>query len=156
MIRERVEKIVHDAQDDYVVDKKHMPSQGIRAQEILAITNPPLTVTIPCDKCGGSGCDTLVDEKLCYSRTPKLKKGECDNCIGKNSCTCTDGKVEREIEWAFPDAPNFHDMSKPLHLHDLIDPDVAYGYWVLANGNTNYTSHYMGHDKGTLRIREAK
>ena len=33
-IRNIASKVIHDAQDDFIVDKKHNPSQGTRANEL--------------------------------------------------------------------------------------------------------------------------
>jgi hypothetical protein len=137
--------------------------------DILAITNPPLTVWLPCDKCGGSG---KVRREYCpkpycmYCHIPEERM--IDKYCPEVLCTCTDGKVEREIEWhveidmgaQLPDGTwaTEHD-SKTLHLHDLKDPDVVYAYTALLakinifNKPVDFT---IPNNKGTLRIKEAK
>ena len=103
------------------------------ADEILSITNPVLTVNVTCGKCGGTD-----------SGEPYKGNEPCNHC--------DNGQVDRGIEWEriYEESP----YASPLHLADIVDPDVAYGYWALSeqNGCTKIT---LRDNKGALRLNEA-
>jgi hypothetical protein len=148
MIRNEIEKILMHA-GHAAVPKT--------IDQILAITNPPVTVDLPCDKCGGSGSIKEICQDIgqcgddCYNPSPRLVP-----CIGA-PCTCENGKVKRGVVWTWEgDAPipeplhmrsdgmrehhcGFEDAESPrftfkltLHALDLLDPDVAWAYHALC------------------------
>jgi hypothetical protein len=165
MIRERVAEIIRK----YPHIKATWLSCTTVADQILAITNPPVTVWVTCKEChihkgpistGGQYYTCDVCHKVVSIFSPN--RSQCPNC------TCTDGKVEREIVWE-----QVHEVCKgqtvdeanvinrrTLHLHDIIDPDVAWARGCLCqewrNGGEEPNYITIPNNKGTLRIREAK
>jgi hypothetical protein len=137
------------------------------ADQILKITNPPLTVWLPCDKCDNG---MLIVPHCGFD--PEGNYHEEPTHV---PCTCTDGKVEREIEWSYDDTCEFfpdspcegepgHCMETPctcitrktLHLHDLYNnPDVIWAYRALLITPSIGTCD-IPNNKGTLRIREVE
>jgi hypothetical protein len=113
---------------------------------------PKPTVTLPCDKCGGSG--RFVTE-------PKSGDDWAMDIIV--DCTCTDGEMKREIileqPCEFKGCPDCMGIGSGIHsrileLPDLLDPDVAYAYgtfprWDLVINN----SIPIPNGKGTLRVK---
>jgi hypothetical protein len=171
-IRTQIAEIIHDAQDSYIVDKKHMPSQGIATNAILSIPLP--TVKLKCDTCGGSGFlerySGIGDQQFPNPQPCTCKGGEreyrwvwerecvidCDNCCQPyfDGSKCNQDRTER----------------KPLTHYDLADPDVAGAYWAI---NQRYgfdlssipqgsiisrmeLSIPIPNNKGTLRLQEVE
>jgi hypothetical protein len=113
--------------------------------DILAITNPPLTVTIPCDKCGGTG-------------------GHTPDFVGDlaSICDCTDGKVEREIEWEWDSSSGYNPFTiKPLESIHLTDIDMAETFVKLKRTYRAYVGAkaplewVIPNNKGTHLVRYA-
>lgn len=130
-------------------------SYSIANAAIALIPKP--TVTLVCDKCGGSGikCDT---DECDHWRVGVLDDACRDNCGYSEPCPhCTDGKVEHLIEWEKP-LPACGPYSAKLHttltLPDLLDADVAQGYWIFHHRLTSsmMKSVELPNNKGVLRI----
>lgn len=129
------------------------------AIEILSITNPPVPVDVPCDKCGGEGSksELCINTKLCVPcGNPDPSKIPCIT----GPCTCDNGNNKREVEYQYLYQENdgcWSSEAKTLRLHDLLDPDVAWAYhnlvYVVNDGHINEACP-IPNNKGTLKIKE--
>jgi hypothetical protein len=165
--RAEIERVLTDmvrVTQKFALGKSEQPAYIDKyADSIQHITNPVLTVKVQCDKCGRSGCITSIEECL-DGNYDRMGCSGSSACIGATDCPhCTNGQVEREVEWhveidmgaQLNDGTwaTEHD-SKPLHLADLRDPDVAYGYWMIqAHKYGKVSQCTLPHNKGTLTIK---
>jgi len=152
-LRERfIDLVVAIQVDACAYGPEHAKSPDHYVDTIMALIPKP-TVWLPCDKCRGAKCQTY--------RCASLEQYGDKNCIGcedKVPCTCTDGKVEREIEMVTHHCDRI-DKVRTLTLLDLLDADVAVAFGMLKTCNKSefVETWPIPNNKGTLRIkREAK
>lgn len=152
------------------------------ADKILALVNQPLTVDVDvvCKECEGSGHprksgfmtnDELVDmhSKPCPSCTDGKDKREvelvkrCDcRCFPTHNRKCNKNKCTGSVCLS-PELNDFNplcrmcvngEISRPLTLLDLRDPDAAYGYWMIQAHDTGKVDTVtLPNNKGTLRLK---
>jgi len=120
------------------------------ADQILSLINKPITIDLPCDKCGGKG------------HTSKRPEGYHGDRLLWN-CTCDNGKIPHVVVWEFEHSRPYGDEQRvaspvmvqgKLTLPDLRDPDVAMAYVMIHT----HIEQGVGNDaeipnnKGTLRL----